>query len=117
MTAYLQLDLNATDQAAAEAITRHFGTGTTVLGITGMGGLHPAIHRAELATPFQPHCGTSSHGQPNPIHTVVAVTDRPHAEAVIELLQLAGYQPCRMCRRCWRHHGLPAHERSCFHTT
>lgn len=106
----LDLHPQATDTARRAAITRRFGPGEVVLGITGVG-KHPGIHQSPLGAPLlRTRCGQVSHGQPRPVRQVVAVTDDPRPHAVIELLQAAGIETCRMCSRCWPGARLPNHD-------
>jgi len=110
----LQLHPQATLATLRAAITRRFGPGEVVLGITGTG-KHPGIHRSTLSSPLRTHCGQVSHGVPRLMQQVVAVTDDPRPYAVIELLTAAGIEACRMCSRCWTSARLPHHDPNrCF---
>jgi len=110
----LNLDPDSTYTALSAAITKRFGPGEVVLGITGTGH-HPGIHRSALAVPLRSRCCQVSHGRDRLVRQVIAVTDDPRPHAVIELLQAAGIDPCRMCSRCWPGAKLPRHDlHRCF---
>ncbi|HET6285749.1 MAG TPA: hypothetical protein VFG15_03225 [Amycolatopsis sp.] len=113
----LTLPADETDDTVRDMVTARFGPGTTILGITGLGH-HPSIHRADHTTPRTTDCGmTNRHGEPLPITQVFAVTTSPSAEPVAALLGTAGYDACRMCRRCWHNDTLPQHDvKRCFST-
>lgn len=117
MTTHPSLTLadGADDAAVRAALIEHFGEsatgpGITILGITSPTMVHATIHRSGMDKPRLTACGTMSHGKPNVITQVVAVTDNNAAFAVINLLTQAGISPCRMCHRCWGRHLVPGHK-------
>src|SRR5207248_364995 len=111
----LALPADATDAAVRRLVTARFSPGTTLIGVTAPTTRHPGIHCADHATPRIPHCGQVSHSIPQPIRQILAATDSPDAQRIVELLRAAGIDPCRMCRRCWPNGPQPRHDRiRCF---
>jgi hypothetical protein len=111
------LDLHRVpDEDKPGLITARFGPGAVVLGLSAgfphtTPNSHTSIHRSAVqaaTTATGPVALAYCHDLP--IRDVLAVTDDPSAPAVITLLSTAGYEPCRMCRRCWSGDLIPEHD-------
>jgi hypothetical protein len=97
----MPLDPNASPDTVATQIVSHFGPGTWVIGVT-TDDPHATVHRADLALPYTPHCGTASHGVPATMAKAIGVLDTHEPHAVITLLTALAVDTCRACQRCWR---------------